>query len=344
MVGGHIGMELDLQRARAETPSDAAYAHYERARRLQSRLFVGGTSLPAPLTQILDDVDAALAIDPDFVSALYLRANTYTNGVAAPHWDVAAREARKSIDRALEVAPNDPRLLGSLAYVQMQMELDPAAAEATYERIRRIDPHYVALYEGRAALAMQRGEPREAMQHWQEHISESPDEAPAHFYYGQVLVRQLDWDGAEREFNTTIRLMPKGGFAINARLSLVTVSVRRGDLAKASALFAPLWAEFQHVRPAFLAYPLALLGREAEARALIDGASRDCEVNAAVCVLTYSALKDYDDALVWLRRGIDDRNQFILQAVRMPNALPGLQESPGYADVLAYLDSLQRSR
>ena len=129
-------------------------------------------------------------------------------------------------------------------------------------------------------------------------------------------------------------------------LGLVQVWVQRGDVAKANAVFAPLWAKFQHARPAaaVLAHQLALLGRQAEARALIDDASHDPNVDASLCVLTYWALKEYDDALVWLRRGIDDRNPSVLVLIRMPKVFPGLRELPGYADALAYLDSLQRSR
>ena len=125
---------------------------------------------------------------------------------------------------------------------------------------------------------------------------------------------------------------------------LIEVLVRRGDIPGANAAFEPIWSRLQHARPPFLAFPLALLGREAEARALIDEATHDSGVDPLVMVLTYSALKAYDDALVWLRRGIDERSGLLVSNVRMPNAFPGLQDQPGYADVVAYLDSLQRSR
>ena len=58
---------------------------------------------------------------------------------------------------------------------------------------------------------------------------------------------------------------------------------------------------------------------------------------------TYYGLKDYDPALEWLRRAIDDRNLLALMSARVPNAWPGLSELPGYANLLAHFDSLQRS-
>lgn len=81
MVNWHVLEELNLQSARAATRSQSAYAHYERAFRLRFQLMVGGTSLPVPKTQVLDDVDAALVLDPDFVPALNLRANIYMDRV-----------------------------------------------------------------------------------------------------------------------------------------------------------------------------------------------------------------------------------------------------------------------
>ena len=98
---------------------------------------VGGISLPVPMTQVLDDVDAALVIDPDFVSALNLRANLYMNRVNnTVRWDVALREARESVDHALTLAPNNIESLNQLATIQMYLELDPGGAQQTLERVR----------------------------------------------------------------------------------------------------------------------------------------------------------------------------------------------------------------
>ena len=119
--------------------------------------------------------------------------------------------------------------------------------------------------------------------------------------------------------------------------------VQRGDIDRAKAVFEPLRAKLQHASPALLGEPLALLGYESEARALVKEVSRDADVDPAFIFLTHYRLKAYDDALVWLRRGIDDRG-LILNYVRMPDAFPGLQELPGYAEILRHLDSLQRSR
>lgn len=60
-------------------------------------------------------------------------------------------------------------------------------------------------------------------------------------------------------------------------------------------------------------------------------------------VASTNALGEYDEALIWLRHVIDDRGIFVTY-LRLPNQYPGLQEQPGHAEALKYLDSLQKSR
>ena len=116
----------------------------------------------------------------------------------------------------------------------------------------------------------------------------------------------------------------------------------RGQLEQAKAEFEPLWAQYKSTSSQFFGYPLARLGHEAEARALVEDLIHDPKANPALVFLGYYGLKQYDKALVWVRRAIDERSD-LARSVRMPNAFPGLQEQPAYADVLAHFDSIQRS-
>ena len=52
---------------------------------------------------------------------------------------------------------------------------------------------------------------------------------------------------------------------------------------------------------------------------------RDSSADPYSHLLTYYGLKDYDSALEWFRRAIDDRNLDALQTARLPNAWPELQ-------------------
>jgi hypothetical protein len=68
----------------------------------------------AQLTQhCVSDLDGALALDPDFADALALRSACLGTAFTASgvHVPFAAHRARKDLERALQLAPRDPRVL-----------------------------------------------------------------------------------------------------------------------------------------------------------------------------------------------------------------------------------------
>jgi tetratricopeptide (TPR) repeat protein len=194
-----------------------------------------------------------------------------------------------------------------------------------------------------ATLAMQRGRVRDALQYWQQATERNPYDASPHYNYASLLRIQGDFDGAEREYDTAIRLSPRGLFEVISKQGRIRVALDRGDVDNAKAELEPLWAQYRIIFPQYFGYVLARLGHEAEARVLVAEMSRDTNASPLSFFYAYYGLKDYDEALVWLRRAIDDHSPQLLPLVRIPNAFPGLQELPGYADVLAHLDSIQRS-
>jgi len=342
MVVAQMDLDRDLQRARKETTNDEAFQYYAAAARVRLLMNTGGTT--ETWQPILAKVDKAIALDPDFVPALLLRANTYTNRLGGTvRWDVAAREARRSIDQALARHPEDPDLIDELAYIQTVLELDLTAAQRTLERVRTIDPDHVLLNASSAALAMQRGRVRDAMRYWQQAIERDPGNFYPLVRYGHMLRLQGDLSGAERNFNEAIRLAPHGTGRRGGTIGRIFISIQRGDLEKAKAEFEPLWSDYRHTPFGALGFLLARLGHEAEARALVAELSRDSDADSETIFWLYYGLKDYEHALEWLRRGIDDRNTTFLSFVRLPNAFPEIQDLPGFAAVLAHLDSLQRS-
>ena len=344
MVDAQLDLESELQEARRETANDEAFRQFADASRLRMQLRVGGAPQPMAWRQIVDKVDRAIALDADFTSAHRLRANAFMNRLRGEvRWEIAAREARASIDRALALDPDNPKTVGLLATIQMQLELDLTAAEQTLTRVRQIDPDHRFLNEAYASLAMQRGRAEEAAQYWQQQIQRTPYNATQRVLYARLLRFQGDLTASERAYDEALQLRPRGTVQLWARSGRLGVMLDRGDLEKAQAEFEPLWAEHQHTAPRDLGFLLGRLGHEADARVLIKDLSRNSSGDPAVIFWTYYGLKDYDHALVWLRRAIDDRNSTILQQVRLPNAFPGLQELPGYADILAHLDSIQRS-
>ena len=124
----------------------------------------------------------------------------------------------------------------------------------------------------------------------------------------------------------------------------INLLFRLGKVDEAKAEFAPLWASSGSRIPNDSGGNSLSLGYEREARELAAKLSQQSDVDPFWVFLAYYGLGMYDDALVWLRRVIDGRDGPVVSLLRVPNQFPGLQEQPGYAELLKYLDSIQRSR
>ena len=343
-AGSYMMLEQTLQRARTTTKNAEAFEHYASARRLSWQQVTGGTAVEKPSDQIVAELDRAIALDPDFFYAHIRRTNAFFGkmgrGAACGNWCIV--EARRSVDHALALKPDDPSALMSLGLIQLLDELDPAAAEATFERIRQIDPTNGGINEAFASLAMFRGNAQDARGYLTRQIEITPYNATTHVEYALVLIGIGDLDGAQRELQSMLRLAPRGEAWGIAQLH-VNLLIRLGRIEEARAEFAPLWDSLRYTHPERFGRELAQLGYESEARELAAKLSREANVDPFWVFLTYYGLGKYDDALIWLRRVIDGR-YYVTSVLRIPNQFPGLQELPGYADVLKYLDSIQRSR
>jgi len=344
MVNAYVNLDQQLRDERSQTTSGEAWRHYAAAARLKLQGNTGGTTLPNPTRQIVEELDRAIALDPNFAAAYGLRANAYVNLVGGEvRWATAGPEARRSIEKALALQPDKPFFLIQLALIQM-MELDLTAAQRTLERVRSISPDNRYLNQCLAYLAMQRGRPEEAMRYWQQDFEKNPYASASHVMYAVLLVRAGDFAAADHEYDEAFRLAPRGPTEVYVTLArALDAATFQGDIEKASALFEPVWARYRHTFPQQLGPVLAATGHETEARELLTNMLRDPGTDPSLICLTYFGLKDHDSTLKWLRRAIDDRNANMLRLVRLPNAFPGLSQQPGYADVLKYLDSLQRS-
>jgi TolB-like protein len=344
-ANSYMALERELQHARTFTTNAEAYEHYAAARRLGWQQVAGGTAIPKPLDQMLGELDRAIALDPDFFSAHRYRGWLFLNKLdrGAACGNRCIDEARRSVDRALALRPDDPDALRLLAAIQLTNELDPAASQATLERVREIDPTNQSLNRAFAFLALFRGNAQDARDYLVRQLQVTPYVAMDHFSYGLVLLGIGDLDGADREVTSALRLMQRGEAFGIAGIHIYLL-LRRGQIDEAKAEFAPLWARYRYTQPERLVQELASLGYEREARELTAKLSQQSDVDPFWVFQAYYGLGQYDDALVWLRRVVDGRDSRGPTVLRMPSTFPGLEEQPGYAELQKYLDSIQRSR
>jgi TolB-like protein/tetratricopeptide (TPR) repeat protein len=333
-----------IARARMATDSQTASEHFVRAVNIRVAWDRGYSVAASQGLSVAANLDKAIAIDPDFVPALALKANGLQNGWLATKLsrEQALAEANSLLERAAVLDPDSPDLL-TMRAIQQLIELDLTAAEQTLDRLRNVDPEWPWLYQNYARLAMRRGRAADALQFWELQLERNASEPQSHLMYGLVLASEGELEKADRAFATAFRMQPVGPFRSVPLAWRVEVALRSGDIAKANSLYERLIAEFGKVGQRQAARSLVRLGREQELREMVEQwRPDDPSISAVDWFNAHYALHDYDAALRSLRDGLERRDQVLLLFVRLKHS-PELQALPAYNDILRYVASIEKS-
>ena len=339
-----VDVDVMIERARVETKSAAAFDYYARAR-MRWAFTAGEVQSPRFGVTIAADFDKALDLDPNFVSALVWRANALINGwVTTPlTFEERRSRARECIERALSLQPNSADALAKLAGIQ-KLDLDYVASEETLRRLQAIDPDYPWLHENLAHLAQLRGDTQGALRNWELQLQTNGGLWYDHDNYGLVLAYDGQYDRADEAFETAIRLTSRGEVSLQPTLARIWVAGLRGDAEQQRVRFDAAWARWGlNIPGAFVLY-MPAVGREGQARQLV--AEWDAHPDVVPPLNQFFAhygLGEYGLAMHWLRRAIEQRDDFALSTVRLPNAYPKIQSLPEFTELLRYLDSIEES-
>lgn len=280
----------------------AAYEHYLRGK------FFWNKRTHSGLVNGAECFQQALAIDPTYALALVGLANSYLimgEYLFLPP-QVAFPQARQMALRALEIDPQLSTAHGILAELSMFADWDLAEAEREYKAALALDPNdsetrhnYMWLLsvcgrheEARAEIKTAHrldpvcliintglgiphyfaGQYELALAAYTEALKLDPTFIPAQYYLGQVLIKLNRYEEAFQAFRTVME----------KELKPQTLSC--------------------------FAYALAQAGNRPEAyqlvEILIQGTDYVSPVNIA---LAYVGLGDFDQAIAWLERGIQER-------------------------------------
>jgi tetratricopeptide (TPR) repeat protein len=119
-------------------------------------------------------------------------------------------EAKKALQSAQILAPNDPNVLRRLGVVYLNMH-DPASAREVYEHLLQIDPRDDLAESSLANALHLLGEEDAALQHHERAIALDPEYAPHYFNYANTL-----YDLGHRE---RAREAYEKAFALDANLA-----------------------------------------------------------------------------------------------------------------------------
>lgn len=249
------------------TMNPVAYDQYLRGRHAWYR------RTPDGFAQALVYFQNAVALDDGYARAHAGLADTYNMlgdhiyGLLPP--DSAFPRARRSAERAVELAPRLAQGHLALAQNRGSYDRDWAGAEASFHEAIRLDPNYPEAHHWYSLLLVATGRPAEAMAAARRAVALDSVSPHTHANMGRLLYYLGDYEAAEGSFQRALSL-DAGTVPAHLGLGLVWMAMDRLD--EAAALFAGILdaaAQPSAVGLALLGHALGRAGRTEEARATL---------------------------------------------------------------------------
>jgi len=178
--------------ARRPTTVPAAYDLYLQARDLANR----GNNSTAVRKKQIEALEKAVLLDPDFAQAWGELADRYAQGHFYQDSEMkdSLDRAKAAIDRAVQLAPEDPDIISAQGTYYYYAFRDYQRATAYYEKLARLQPNSPNFFNSLALIQRRQGR-------WAESLANSRRACeldPANYSYLRILITTLragrHWD------------------------------------------------------------------------------------------------------------------------------------------------------
>lgn len=292
---------------RRYTQDAEAYQLYANARyhRLQ-RLGEAG------LRQSLAYLDRAIELDAGFALAYVGQAEAYAIlavfGAVAPH--AAFPQARRAVDKALELAPDLAEAHASLGHIKAQYEHDWAGAERAYQRAIQLNPGCAPAWQWRGIYLGYSGRFAEGIDQLRKAQTLDPATPGYSALIGMLLNYQRRYDEAIQQLTQTLEMNPD---LPTAHTYLAVAYLRSGRYTEALDHLDRVRSPTPGL-DGYRGQAYAFSARRAEAQAEVSrlvAQSKQRYVSAYDIATIHAALGDRDQLFAWLDRALIERSQLI---------------------------------
>ena len=215
-------------------------------------------------------------------------------------WDL--EKAARNLERAIAGNPNYATAYDWLG-VLYTASLRFSAAQSAFEHARRLDPASLPIRTDQAFALHYGGHNEDARQALQKILSVDPNFPLAHFWMGRVLSSEANCDGALSELQTA-----------------ATSPLRD---------WQPVIAAHGHIA--------GLCGQPSQARddlRRFDEIARNRFVTSYGYALIYAGLGDKEQALLWLRKAVEERSHWLVW-IRVDPRFNALRADPRFQQLVA---------
>lgn len=290
------------------------------------------------LTQALAQFEQAVARDPHFALAYVGIADAHALlgvfGAVAPHDTFP--QARRAVDKALEIAPELSEAHTSLGHIKTQYEHDWAGAERAFRRALELNASNARAHQWYGLYLASRGQFDEGIAQLRRAQALEPAQPIFSALIGMLMIYQRRYDEAIEQLRLTLE-MDADFPTTNTYLS--AAYLRRGDYDQA----AEHLGRMKSPAPGSAGYVgqlYALSGRRAEALEELErlvALSKTRYVPAYDIATIHAALGDADQTFVWLARAFEERSQLVAWLPWEP-VFDGLRTDARYAALARRLE------
>ena len=324
-----MAVVADDTRPRRQLQSTEAYTYYLRGRAALDR------GDEASLQEAVDDLEQALALDPNFTRAAESLALAHlmslgTNGVTSREGWPAIESA---VRRTLKLDPNSALAHAILGLKYATSEYDwPAAKTELRQALAQDTRDPVALYHC-SWLAFDLGEHEQSLRLQRLSVSIDPLNPDGYQNGGIIHYMLRNFDAAEKELRESMRISPT---FTGTHWYLGQIFLLRGD---AQAALREMQADSPSVRDFGLSLAYHALGRKADSDAALARATRDFGNEAPMNVAIVHAYRgERDQAFAWLERAVDERDLLVGHKLLYEPKLDALRGDPRYKALLGKMN------
>jgi TolB-like protein/Tfp pilus assembly protein PilF len=273
----------------------------------------------------------ALAIDPDYAEAWAGLSVTYLSQTQSGYLEGAEGLvlARDAVDRAVALDPKLASAWARLSLIQSVFEWDWAGAERSLQTALELAPNDGRVLGAAGNFANIMGLPDKALAYYQQILVDDPLDMVNLYNAADILHRQGRLQESEVAFRNLLELNPDD-WGSHTQLAIIMLQQDRPQEAwdELELEVDPQQQEYGRI------LALYALNKEEEAGRRLHRFAEENQAWAAFLIATIHAWKDDpDNAFAWLDRAYQQRDGWMTQILNEP-LFAGLRNDPRWVDQL----------